>query len=281
MPQGKKVWFITGISRGLGKELARAVLARGDVVVGTSRNGRADLDAGDGELLVLPMDVNNMKQVEAAVDRAHSLHWRLDYVVNNAGYGLLGAVEEVSQAQARGVFETNFFGSLNVIRAALPTLRAQRRGHILNVSSVGGFTSIAGAGIYNASKFALEGMSEALALELAPLGVRVTIVEPGAFRTDFLTPDSLQMSSNSIDDYVETSGRMLAHFDQINGKQPGDPAAAAAAILEMVDSPSPPLRLALGGDALERMRRKLRQVEQDLDRWESLSLSTSYETVNS
>ncbi len=276
MSQAKRVWFITGISRGLGRELAQGILDEGGVVVGTTRSGKADLDPGAGELHVLAVDVNNVKQVNAAVEKAHGFHWRLDVVVNNAGYGLLGAVEEVELAQARQVFDTNFFGSLNVIRAALPFLRAQRRGHIVNVSSVGGFCSVAGAGLYSASKFALEGMSESLAQELAPLGIRVTIVEPGAFRTDFLTSQSLHRATQSIDDYEATSGKMLAHFTELDGKQQGDPAAAARAIIDVISSPSPPLRLALGSDALDRMRRKLAQVATELDRWESTSLSTSY-----
>jgi NAD(P)-dependent dehydrogenase (short-subunit alcohol dehydrogenase family) len=211
---------------------------------------------------------------------ARPWYGRLDVVVNNTGYGLLGAVEEVEGSQARQLFDTNFFGSLNVIQAMLPLLRSQRSGHIVNISSVGGFTSVSGGGLYSASKFALEGMSEALAAEVAPLGIRVTIVEPGAFRTDFLSASSLHQATRVIDDYAASSGKILEHFAQLEGKQPGDPVLAAKAIIEVVGSPKPPLRLVLGPDALERIRTKLKQVAEELDEWESVSRGTDYADAN-
>jgi len=268
-------WLITGISRGLGRSLAEAVLARGDTVIGTSRSGRADLPDSP-RLQVLRLDVADPEQIRPALRQALEFRPRLDVVVNNAGYGLLGAVEEVETTASYELFAANFFGAYHLIQQLLPLLRAQRSGHILNISSIAAVAPQAGSGLYAASKAALEGMSESLAAELAPLGIRLSIVEPGALRTDFLSAQSLQVATRIIDDYAQSSGRARQRFSQLAGQQPGDPELAAQAILELVDAPQPPLRLLLGSDALQRARIKLAQMAGDIDRWEGLTRSIDY-----
>lgn len=271
-----RVWFITGIGRGLGHELARAALAAGDAVIGTVRRGSANLAAEPGRLAVLPVEVTQRDQVLAAVAHAHALHGRLDVIVNNAGYGLLGAIEEVSAEEAEAAFAVNFFGALHVVQAALPFLRAQRHGHIVNISSVAGLDPRAGTGLYSAAKFALGGMTETLAQEVAPLGLRVTLVEPGSFRTEFLAPQSARRTSRQIADYAPTSGRNLDALAGKSGRQTGDPALAARAILEAVSAERPPLHLLLGSDALHRARTKLHELSTEIDRWERVSASTDF-----
>ncbi len=271
-----KVWFITGISRGLGRAIAQAALQHGDAVIGTTRDGKTDLAAAGGRLHVVPLDVTEPEKVRAAAGVAWALHGRLDVIVNNAGFGLLGAVEEVELSEVRRVFETNFFGTLNVTQAVLPRLRAQASGHIFNISSVGGFVGLPGFGLYNSTKFAVEGMSEALYKEVGPLGIRVTIVEPGAFRTDFLAQSSLLRTSHAIDAYAASSGKTRQSAEVRNGQQPGDPVRAAEAIVAAADSPNPPLRLILGIDALTLIRTKLAEVAEDLNAWESVSRSTNH-----
>ena len=208
--------------------------------------------------------------------RAHALHGRLDVIVNNAGYGLLGAIEEARDAEVRRVFDVNFFGPLQVIQAALPFLRAQRRGHIVNISSIAGLAPMPGSGIYAATKFALEGLSESLAQEVGPLGIRVTLVEPGAFRTDFLSAHSIRNAVGSIAAYAKTSGKTVHHLHEIAGKQPGDPVLAARAIIEAVEAKEPPMHLILGSDALRRARAKFQHLSEEVDRWERVSLSTDF-----
>ena len=271
-----KVWFITGISRGFGRELASAAIGQGDFVVGTTRSGESDQESSSGRLTVLALDVTHPQDVASVVAKAWQIHGHIDIVVNNAGFGLLGAVEEVEESQARQVFETNFFGLLNVVQSALPRLRAQGSGHIVNISSIGGFAGFPGYGLYSASKFAVEGLSEALAAELQPLGIHVTIVEPGYFRTNFLSGNSLQRASRVIEAYAATSGKTRDSADERDGQQPGDPALAAKAIIAVTRSPHPPLRLILGADAIARVRTKLVQVTKDLEDWESVSLNTGY-----
>jgi NAD(P)-dependent dehydrogenase (short-subunit alcohol dehydrogenase family) len=269
-----RVWFITGISRGFGRELALAALTRGDSVIGTTRNGQSDLSLP--QLSVFALDVSRAEDVSAVIEKAWAIHGGIDIVVNNAGFGLLGAVEEVDEAEARKVFDTNFFGTFHVIRALLPLLRAQCSGHILNISSVGGFTGTPGYGLYNASKFAVEGLSEALAHELKPFGVHVTIIEPGYFRTGFLSASSLQRSARLIEAYASTSGKTRASADARNGRQAGDPALAAMAIVSVTDAAEPPLRLVLGADALERIHVKLAQVANDIETWRSTTVVTGF-----
>jgi NAD(P)-dependent dehydrogenase (short-subunit alcohol dehydrogenase family) len=276
MSENHKIWFITGISRGLGLELAKAVLARGDVVIGTTRDGDSDLPSVSHRLHVLPLELPLANQATRAIVRAHALHGRLDVIVNNAGYGLLGAIEEARDAEVRRVFDVNFFGPLQVIQAALPFLRAQRRGHIVNISSIAGLAPLSGSGIYAATKFALEGLSESLAEEVGPLGIRVTLVEPGAFRTDFLSAHSIRNAAGSIGAYAETSGKIVRHLHQIAGKQQGDPVLAARAIIEAVEAKEPPLHLVLGSDALRRARAKFQHFSDEVDRWEQVALSTDF-----
>ena len=276
-----KVWFISGISRGFGRELATAAIEQGDSVIGTTRNGKSDMETPPERLHVFALDVTHSQDVFSIVEKAWQIHGHIDIIVNNAGFGLLGAVEEVDESQARQVFETNFFGLLSVVRAALPRLRAQASGHIINISSVGGFTGSPGYGLYNASKFAVEGLSEALAAELEPLGIHVTIVEPGYFRTNFLSDNSLQRASRVIEAYAATSGRTRESADERDGQQAGDPALAAKAIILAAQSQHPPLRLILGSDAMARVRTKLTQVAKDLEAWKSVSENTLYPVLAS
>jgi NAD(P)-dependent dehydrogenase (short-subunit alcohol dehydrogenase family) len=266
------VWFVTGASRGLGAEIARAALAAGHEVVATARD-RASIPAAS---LALALDVTDEAQARAAVDAAVARFGRIDVLVNNAGHGLVGAVEEASDQEVRAVFETNVFGLLNVTRAVLPVLRRQRSGHVLNMSSVGGFIQGGGWGVYGATKFAVEGLSEALHAELAPLGVRVTVVEPGLFRTDFLDPSSLHVAKEEIADYAGTSGAMRGGAESWNHSQPGDPAKAAAVLLEVVASEDPPVRIQLGADSVARVEDKLRIVQDELATWRAVSLSTDH-----
>jgi len=276
-----KVWFIRGISRGFGRELALAAIEQGDSVIGTTRNGQSDLDTSTGRLNVFALDVTHRQDVACVVAKAWETHGHIDIVVNNAGFGLLGAVEEVEESQARQVFETNFFGLLSVVQSALPRLRAQGSGHVINISSIGGFAGFPGYGLYSASKFAVEGLSEALAAELQPLGIHVTIVEPGYFRTNFLSCNSLQRASRVIEAYAATSGKTRERADERDGQQPVDPGLAAKAIIAVTRSPHPPLRLVLGADAIARVRAKLVQVATDLGDWESVSLNTGYSAKGS
>jgi NAD(P)-dependent dehydrogenase (short-subunit alcohol dehydrogenase family) len=273
------VWFITGISRGFGRALAVELLGRGQTVVGTTRDGTSDIEPGDGTLYSVALDVTDPYQAVPAVERAVELAGRIDVVVNNAGYGLLGAVEETDEEATRHLFEVNFFGALRVTQAALPVLRGQGSGHLVNISSVAGRDPAAGAALYAASKCALAGLSEGLAGELAPLGIHVTIVEPGAFRTDFLEPTSIRTAPHRIAAYQETSGANLDRLGGLAGKQMGDPVKAARAIIEAVEAPHPPLHLVLGSDSLDRSRTYVAKLVDDMDRWEHVSRETAFEAV--
>ncbi|WP_031077606.1 oxidoreductase [Streptomyces sp. NRRL WC-3742] len=272
------VWFVTGASRGLGAEITRQVLERGHSVIATARDASAVLAAHPQRpdaLLAAEADVTDPKQLAAAVEAGLARFGRIDVVVNNAGYGLLGAVEESSDEAVRALFDVNVFGVLNTLRATLPTLRAQRSGHVLNIGSVGGFATAPGVGLYGASKFALEGLSEALHGELAPLGIHVTIVEPGGFRTDFLSPSSLH-TEPAIADYAEGTGPAREAMARYDGRQPGDPVKVAKAVVDVTEAQEPPLRLQLGADAVERIEAKLDRVRSELDRWRDVALSTSF-----
>ena len=272
------VWFITGSSRGLGREIASAALAAGHRVVATARDSTAVTAAlgEDERLLAVSLDVTDAAQIAAAVQAATDAFGRIDVLVNNGGFGLLGAVEEISDADTREVFDVNVFGLLAVTRAVLPVLRAQGSGRILNIGSIGGFAAIASSGIYGATKFAVEGITEALAAELADSGITATVVEPGAFRTDFLTPGSLRIVGPSIDAYASSAHAVIDKLSAMDGGQPGDPAKAATAILEVAGSANPPLRIALGTDAVARVEAKLKLVAQELAEWRGLSESTDY-----
>lgn len=277
MSKAPKVWFITGISRGLGEALAQAVLARGDLVVGTSRDGKAKIH--HERLHVLPLDVAKREAVFAAVKQAQGFHGRLDVIVNNAGFGLLGSVEQSAPSEVDEVLAVNFYGTLNVIQAALPFLREQGTGHIINLSSIAGLAPGAGSGIYAAAKFAVEGMSQSLALEVKDLGIRVTVVEPGAFRTDFLSSNSIRHTEKPIDAYASSAGHMVDYLAKMDGNQLGNPELGAAAILKVVDSDNPPMHLLMGSDAHRRTHEMLDKFTRELKEWEAVTLSTDYQTA--
>jgi NAD(P)-dependent dehydrogenase (short-subunit alcohol dehydrogenase family) len=276
-----KVWLITGASRGFGLLVARAALARGDAVVATARRPQ-DVSAALGahaNLLALPLDVTDAAAATAAAARAQARFGRIDVLLNNAGYGLLGAVEEAGAQEVQSLFDTNVFGLLHVTRAVLPFMRARRAGHVINISSIGGFSAYAGWGVYGATKFAVEGLTEALAQELAPLGIRATVVEPGFFRTDFLDASSLVQTAVRIDDYAASVGAMRGIAGELNHKQPGDPQKLALALLTLADSATPPLRLPLGTDTVARLRQKAATVDAELAQWLELSVSTDHDAA--
>lgn len=276
-PNNSRVWLITGCSSGFGRALVEAALAQGYKVVATARKLEQIKDFEQqypDTALALALDVTQPNQVQEAVNKALSKFETIDVLVNNAGFGMIGAIEEVPDAQARHLFDTNVFGLLNVTRAVLPVMRDRHTGHILNISSVGGFVSVVGSGIYCASKFAVEGLSEALAQEIAPLGIHLTIVEPGPFRTNFAGDSITKVPP--MDAYAETVGKRRESIDQMDGKQPGDPVRAAKAMIQVVETANPPLRLVLGKGAVQAIRRKLDTVAQDLNTWEETSLSVDF-----
>jgi NAD(P)-dependent dehydrogenase (short-subunit alcohol dehydrogenase family) len=280
MSDSKRTWLVTGVSTGLGRAIAQAALRRGDAVIGTLR--KADQMAAfealaPGRATARLLDVTDRAKVHEVTRSAIEAAGGVDVVVNNAGYGLCGAAEEVSDAELRHQMETNFFGLVEVTRAALPFMRARRRGHFVNISSVAGFKGILGMSIYSASKFAVEGFSEALAAECAHLGIKVTIVEPGGFRTNWSSSSALVRAAGVIEDYAPTAGAVSASLQKYDGHQPGDPAKGAAAILAAVDAPQPPLRLPLGADAVHYLRDKLAQMTQELNAWEKVASSTAFD----
>jgi NAD(P)-dependent dehydrogenase (short-subunit alcohol dehydrogenase family) len=273
-----RTWFITGASTGFGRLLAEEVLKAGGKVIATARDRDkvADLEAKYSQTAkTLALDVTDAGQVDSAVTQAFAQFGRVDVLVNNAGYGVAGAIEEVSDAEFMPMFETNVFGLLRVTRAFLPHLRKQRSGHILNLSSIGGLVAGPGIGFYNATKFAVEGISEALAAELAPLGIRVTIIEPGPFRTDFLGRSGV-LAKTKIADYDGTAGNMRKYFAENDGKQKGDPVRAVQAMMEVVESPDPPLRLLLGASALQRLRAKLDNWRKEISAWEQVTIGADF-----
>ncbi|NVZ91469.1 SDR family NAD(P)-dependent oxidoreductase [Pseudomonas yamanorum] len=274
----KRVWLVTGASRGIGAKIVAAALAHGDAVVATARNAQTVIERFGAQpgLLAVQLDVTEETQA-ADVARAAVEHFgRIDVLVNNAGFGLLGAVEEASADEVRRLYETNVFGLLNVTRGVLPFMRQARSGHVINISSVGGFRSGAGFGTYCSTKFAVEGLSEALHAELAPLGVKVTVVEPGYFRTDFLDGNSLVESPLIIDDYAATSGEVRKLAKVYNQQQPGNPELLAVAMIKLVEAPHPPMRLALGTDTLQAIEAKLAYVKEETAAWRELSASTDF-----
>lgn len=271
-----RIWFITGASRGFGVLIARKALEAGDAVVATARNPQHVI-AALGEhpnLLAVALDVTDEAQALAAAGAAVKKFGRIDVLINNAGYGLLGAVEEAAAAEVESVFRTNVFGLLNVTRAVLPHMRRQRSGHVINISSIGGYSAYAGWGVYGATKFAVEGLTEALAIELAPLGIQATVVEPGFFRTDFLDDTSLSRTAREIADYADTVGAMRTFAARANHAQPGDPSKLATAILALVAAPERPLRLPLGSDTVARIEEKNAHVAAELHEWRALAVST-------
>ena len=268
------VWFITGCSTGFGRELAALLLDQGKRVAVTARNPADVQDLVDGrgeQALALALDVTDAGQVREAVAAAEAHFGRVDVLVNNAGVGYFGAVEESDEAEVRRMFEINVWGLAAVTRAALPGMRARRRGHVVNISSIGGLRAFPAVGYYNATKFAVEGLSEALALEVAPLGINVTIVEPSGFRTDWAGRSANEVAS-PIADYAETAGRNRDDIRGYSGNQPGDPKKAAEAIVAAVEAETPPLRLLLGRAALKGARGKLADMARDFDAWEETTV---------
>ena len=274
----KRVWFITGASRGIGALIAEAALADGNAVVAAGRNVAAIVErlGESAALLPVALDVTDEAQAKAAVRQAVEKFGRVDVLVNNAGFGLLGAVEESADKDIRRMYDTNVFGLLNVTRAVLPTLRAQRSGHVINISSIGGYRGSAGFGVYSSTKFAVEGITEALHAELKPLGIHATVVEPGYFRTDFLDGSSLVVAPEVIADYDATAGAVRRKAQEMNHNQPGDPNKLAVALIKLVDAPTPPLRLPLGTDALAAIAAKNAYVTQETETWKALSASTDF-----
>jgi NAD(P)-dependent dehydrogenase (short-subunit alcohol dehydrogenase family) len=273
-----RVWLVTGCSSGIGRAVAVAALDRGHRVVATARDVArvADLAAGaPGRALALPLDVTKPDEVASAVTEALGAFGAIDVLVNNAGYGYLAAIEEGEDAEVRALFETNFFGLVAMTKAVLPGMRARRRGHVINISSMTGLVGNPGAGYYAASKFAVEGLSEALRKELAPLGVRVTLIEPGAFRTDW-SGRSMRQTRHPIEAYAEHVGRRRAMIQGLDGKQTGDPRRAAEAILMVAELDDPPLRLLLGRDVYQAFREKIAGLGSSLDEWETVSLDVEF-----
>jgi NAD(P)-dependent dehydrogenase (short-subunit alcohol dehydrogenase family) len=277
-PGKDRAWFITGASTGIGRLLAEEVLKAGGKVIVTARklDKIADLERQYPKAAkALVLDVTDPGQIDSAVTQAFAQFGQIDVLVNNAGYGIAGAVEEASEAEFLPMFETNFFGLVRVTRAFLPHLRKQRSGHILNLSSISGLIGNQGSGYYNASKFAVEGLSEALAAELAPLGIKVTIIEPGPFRTDFLGRSGV-MAATRIADYDSTAGNNRKYFAENDGKQKGDPLRAAHAMMKVVESPNPPLHLLLGVTALQRVRSKFESWQKEIADWESVTVGADF-----
>ncbi|WP_271407548.1 oxidoreductase [Pseudomonas sp. Q1-7] len=273
-----RTWFITGASRGLGALIAAKALEEGDAVIATARKPE-DVIARLGEhpnLLAVRLDVTREDEAHAAVAAGIKRFGRLDILINNAGYGILGAVEETSAAEVERIYATNVFGLLNVTRAVLPHMRRQGSGHVINFSSLGGYQAYYGWGVYGSTKFAVEGLSEALHQELKPLGIKVTVVEPGFFRTDFLDDQSLVKTALELPDYDETVGAMRRFAEGANHAQPGDPSKFAGAIVQLVNAAEAPQRLPLGSDAVQRIADKHGLVEDELAAWKGLALSTDF-----
>ncbi|WP_246496694.1 oxidoreductase [Chitinophaga varians] len=276
-----KVWFITGVSKGFGFEIAKAALANGDQVVGTVRKNAAQLAdqlGGGDQALIVTLDVTHEKDVQAGIQAAIDRFGRIDVLVNNAGYGLLAATEEASAEEVRKQFDTNVFGLLHVTRAALPQLRKQASGHIINISSLFGYlNNTPGFGVYGATKYAVEGLSEGLATELAPLGIKVTAVAPGLFTTDFVSTDSYQRSALVLEAYQDTVGMISGHMEHFHGNQPGDPKKLADVIIQLVASDHAPLHLPIGRDAVKNIREKIARITKEVEEWESLAQSTDHQ----
>ena len=271
-------WLITGCSTGLGRHLAEAVLDRGHNAIVTARDAAKvqDLvDAYPDTAVALSLDVTDQTQITTAVQQAEERFGGVDVLVNNAGYGYRAAVEEGEEAEVAKLFATNFLGPVAMIKAVLPGMRARRNGAIVNISSIGARISPAGSGYYSASKSALEAMSASLRKEVGPLGITVTVVEPGGFRTDF-AGRSLQQSRDAIADYADTAGRRRKEHDTAHGTQPGDPARAAQAIITAVEASEPPFLLLLGKDAVQGFQAVIDAQHNELEAWEELSLTTDF-----
>ncbi len=279
----QKVWFITGASRGFGFEITKAALAAGDKVIATARSMKGmdsieKLGASENVYTTL-LDVTDEHQAKEAVAKAIEKFGRIDVLVNNAGYGLLCAVEEGTSQEVKRLYEVNVFGLLNVVREVLPYMRKQHSGHIINLSSGGGLSGYQGWGLYGSTKFAVEGITETMAMELAPLGIHATAIEPGFFRTNFLDKTSLAQSSNIIDDYSETVGKMRELAGELNRRQPGDPAKLAQAIISISKVNKPPVHLPLGSDTIDIFRNKVKDFEEEIQQWHDVIISTNHDDV--
>ena len=269
---------MTGCSSGFGREFVRSALAHRFRVVATARDPKKldDIIAGHkGNAIALPLDVTNAEEIKYAVSEAERVFGRIDVLINNAGYGYLAAVEEGEDKDIRAMFETNFFGLAAMVRAVLPGMRARRHGCIVNIASVGGIVGFAGSGYYAATKFAVEGLSQSLAKEVEPLGIRVLVVEPGPFRTDW-AGRSLKQSGTFISDYEQTSGARRRETAAHSGKQAGDPARAAEAVIEAVQSSTPPLHLVLGRAGFDNVENQLKSMLQEVERWKPTTLAADY-----
>jgi Short-chain alcohol dehydrogenase of unknown specificity len=276
----KKVWFVTGASKGLGLFLVKRLLKEGYRVAATSRN-LAELrrEAGEASAAFLPLQVDLLDEasVSGAVSQALDTFGRLDVIVNNAGYGQLGTIEELTDREARQNFDINVFGSLNVIRHAMPHLRSKRSGHIINVSSIGGFSgAFPGCGIYCATKFAVAGFTESLGAEVKEFGVAATVVYPGYFRTNFLNEGSLNLPGHPIAEYTEARKSEAIHLNDIKGNQPGDPEKAALAFIQLAEREQPPLHLFLGSDSFGMATQKIQVLQRELGANEALTKSTDF-----
>lgn len=270
------VWFITGCSTGFGRELAKYVLERGYRTVVTARNPDEVKDVvAKGEALALKLDVTDQGQIDAAIKAAEEKFGRIDVLVNNAGIGYFGAIEESEEEQVRRMFEVNVFGLSRMIHAVLPDMRKRRKGFIVNLSSVAGLRSFPALGYYNATKFAVEGLSEALWQEVEPLGINVMLVEPSGFRTDW-AGRSANESKVQIDDYAKTAGEWRSEIRADSGKQPGDPVRAAQAIVKAVESTHPPHRLLLGNNAYDSATSKLDELRKEFLAWEAVSRGADF-----
>lgn len=276
----KKVWFVTGASKGLGLTLVKKLLAEGYSVAATSRNVselQKVISTENSDFLPLEVDLVNESSVSGAISKTVEKFGKLDVIVNNAGYGQLGTLEELTDKESRQNFDTNVFGSLNVIRKSMPYLRTQKSGLVINIASIGGLTGdFPGWGIYCATKFAVVGFTEGLAAEAKEFGVNATVVYPGYFRTEFLTGGSLRTPENEIDAYTVTRQIQKAHEQDINGNQPGDPEKAAVALIELAAMENPPVHLVLGSDAFQMANNKLSTLQNEISDFKTLSISTDY-----
>jgi len=278
----QKVWFITGCSRGFGKLLAEELLKQPVKLVATARN-ITSLDYlknfpdkhPDAELLIAQLDVTNSTEIEQAVTESINHFGRIDVLVNNAGYGLVGALEESNIENIRKIFDTNVFGLIEVTQKILPIMRKQRAGHIINMSSVRGISTGIGGSIYSATKFSVEGLSETLASEVKPLGIKVSIIEPGPFRTDFLAPNSISIEPN-IEDYDKITEPIRNYIKTNNGNQAGDPIKAIKIIIELTNMENPPLRIPLGNAAIDSIYNKIKELEQNMNQVEPIARSADF-----
>lgn len=273
-----KVWLITGCSTGFGRELAKNVLSSGNKAVVTARNTvdiKDIVEGNEDNAIAVKLDVTKPAEITAAVKAAMEKFGRIDVLVNNAGIGYFGAIEESEDEAVRKMFEINVFGLAKMTQEVLPVMRSQKSGHIINIASIGGLRSFPAVGFYNATKYAVDGLSEALAKETAHLGIKVTIIAPSGFRTDW-AGRSAEDSPIKIEDYNDTAGQNKANIRGFSGNQPGDPVKAALAIIKVVDSPNPPMRLLLGEAALKGARAKLEELKTDFDAWEETTVGADF-----